>query len=128
MNLLLDACTLIWLASAPHLLSPTSTRLIDSPENALWLSDCTVWEICLKWQVGKLKLPTPPRRWIQQQQLLWRLESLTIDRNHLFKVSELPMHHRDPYDRLLVAQAIDAGLTIVTPDVEIHKYPVHFAW
>ena len=128
MKLLLDACTLIWLASAPQLLSSTSARLLDSPENSLWISDCTVWEICLKWQAAKLKLPSPPRHWIQQQQQQWQLESLAIERSHLFRVSELPMHHRDPYDRLLVAQAIETGLTIVTPDTQIHKYPVPFVW
>ncbi len=128
MNLLLDSCTLIWLVSAPHLLSPTATRLIDSSRNGLWLSDCTVWEICLKWQAGKLKLPAPPRLWIQQQQQQWQLESLSIQRVHLFQVSELPLYHRDPYDRLLVAQAIQEGFTILTPDAEIHKYPVSFAW
>jgi PIN domain nuclease of toxin-antitoxin system len=126
--LLLDTCTLIWLVSDPQRLSRTVSETIDSEGTELFLSDATVWEICLKWQVGKIGLPTPPRTWIEQQAALWQLAGLPIQRAHLYRVTELPEHHRDPFDRLLVAQAIDEGLTIATPDQHIRRYPVAVAW
>jgi PIN domain nuclease of toxin-antitoxin system len=128
LKLLLDTCTLIWLAADPTKLSDPVAALIDAPSTQLILSDCSVWELCLKWEAGKIRLPQPPRTWIADQQRDWHLEPLPMERTHLFRVSELPGHHRDPFDRLLVAQAIEAGLTIATPDPNIRQYPVATVW
>lgn len=128
MKLLLDTCSLIWMTSAPDHLGPVAAQMLDSAHNQLTVSDSSVWEICLKWQSGKLQLPQPPRLWLQEQRDLWRFDWLSIERKHLWRVSELPMHHRDPFDRLLVAQAIEDGLTLVTPDPDVKKYPVATVW
>ncbi len=128
MRLLVDTCTLIWMTAEPQRLSKPCVQALDNPESELFLSDCTVWEICQKWQSGKLKLPEPPRNWCQNQIAVWKLEPVTMERSHLFRVSELPDHHRDPFDRLLVSQALEERLTIVTPDSAIQRYPVSTLW
>lgn len=128
MKLLLDTCTFIWLASQPTTLSKAATAAIENHKNERFLSDCSVWEICLKWESGKLKLPSPPRNWIDTQSKIWRIERLQITRQALYRVSELPNHHRDPFDRLLVAQSIEDSLSIVTSDPYIAKYPTSVVW
>jgi len=128
LKLLLDTCAFIWLVSTPAQLSQPAVAAIESPATELFLSDCSVWEICLKWEAGKLQLPKPPRLWIEEQRSLWRLGAVPIGRFHLYRVSELAAHHRDPFDRLIVAQAIEEGMTVVTPDLWIARYPVAILW
>ncbi len=92
------------------------------------LSDVSIWEICLKWEAGKLSLPQPPRLWCEAQAGIWKLSTLAITRSAVYRASELPGHHRDPFDRLLVGQALDRGLVVLTPDEMIHRYPVGWRW
>jgi PIN domain nuclease of toxin-antitoxin system len=125
--LLLDTCTFIWLASDPAKLSPAAAKAIDR-ESEIQLSDASVWEICLKWQSKKITLPSPPRTWVSEQLRQWRLQSLAIAPEHLFRCTELPDLHKDPFDRLLVAQALSQNLTLVTPDEAIRQYPVSVIW
>jgi PIN domain nuclease of toxin-antitoxin system len=127
-RLLLDTCTFIWLVADPERISETVAAAIDAEGGELYLSDASAWEICLKWEAGKIKLPRPPRSWIEEQAAQWLLIELPIRRSHLYRVTELPVHHRDPFDRLLVAQALEAGLTIATPDPQIRRYPVPVLW
>jgi PIN domain nuclease of toxin-antitoxin system len=82
----------------------------------------------LKWQAGKLSLPGPPRSWIEEQRATWDLTRAPLELEHLYRSTELPSHHRDPFDRLLVAQSIVEGLTLVTPDPAIRAYPVSVLW
>lgn len=127
MRLLLDTCCFVWLAAAPQNLGDGVKVAIDKGAD-LFVSDCTVWEICLKWGAGKLVLPAPPRAWVEDQIRAWRVMPLGVAREHLYRTSELPHHHRDPFDRLLVSQAIEEKLTIATPDAEIRRYPVATCW
>ena len=128
MRLLLDTCALLWLTSEPENLGPGAIESIEHAGSKLHVSDASIWELCLKWQNGKLQLPQPPRNWIEAQRNIWRFESVQIEKAHLYRTSELPSHHRDPFDRLLIAQAIEEGLQIVTSDAEIRKYPVAVIW
>jgi PIN domain nuclease of toxin-antitoxin system len=128
LRLLLDTCTLLWLAGDPEKLSPAARSALDDDKNPLLLSDVSVLEVCLKWQSGKLTLPSPPRMWTEQQRQTWELDQLVLTREHMFRSAELPAHHRDPFDRLLVSQAIEEGLTIVTPDAAVARYPVATLW
>ncbi len=128
MKLLLDTCALLWMAGAPDQLGQGVRQQIDHPDTEIWVSDCSLWEICLKWESGKLKLPLPPRSWVEQQRRAWHWTALPIARSHLFRVTELPFYHRDPFDRLLVAQAIEEDLTVATPDPWITRYPVATSW
>lgn len=126
--LLLDTCTFVWLAAEPDRLSPSARTLLDDASESLVLSDVSVWELGLKWQIGKMQLPEPPRRWVETQAAVWHLERQPVERSHMYRTTELAPIHRDPFDRLLVAQAIEHDYTLVTPDREIAKYPVVVRW
>lgn len=128
MIFLLDTCAFIWLCTEPARLSAPVKRVIDADESDLVLGDASVLEIALKWQSGKIALPEPPRLWIERQTGIWSIRSLPISHEHIFRTSELPEHHRDPFDRLLVAAALTEGATILTPDAAIHRYPVSWRW
>ena len=93
----------------------------------LW-SDDSALEIALKWSAGKLVLPDPPRRWLEGQIDTWGLDCLGLRRADIYRASELPAHHRDPFDRLLVATALGSNATILTPDEAIRQYPVSCRW
>ena len=127
MSLLLDTCTFLWLTAEPSKLSEAACAALAGA-SSLVLSDCTVLEIALKWRAGKLPLPSPPRTWVETQARTWSLARLNIRRRHIYRSTELAALHRDPFDRLLVAQAIDDSLTIVTPDPMIRRYPVATLW
>ncbi len=125
---LLDTCTLIWLSTEPEKLSPVSMRAVDASDSALLCSDVSALEIALKWNAGKLVLPDPPRHWLEQQIDTWGLDCLSLRRTDIYRASELPPYHRDPFDRLLVATALGANATILTPDDAIRQYPVSCRW
>jgi PIN domain nuclease of toxin-antitoxin system len=126
-SLLLDTCAFIWLAAEPDRLSRRARTALDQADD-LYLSDVCVWEIGLKWQAKKLDLPYPPRRWVTEQARLWSLDRVSIEEEHLFRSLEIPQLHRDPFDRLLVSQALVRDLTIVTPDDAIRQYPLAVLW
>ncbi len=125
--LLLDTCSLIWLTSDPSRLSKAAAQAIES-EQELYVSDVCVWEICLKWQAKKLSLPTPPRGWVSEQMSSWSFLRVPVEPEHMFRTTELPDYHRDPFDRLLIAQALSHSARILTPDAAIRQYPVAVVW
>lgn len=128
MRYLLDTCVFLWLCAEPKRLSPKVKKLFAGDEAELILSDVAVLEISLKWLSGKLELPSPPRSWITEQTQIWDASSIPISREAIYRSSELPAHHRDPFDRLLVSTALESSLAIVTPDKWIHRYPVQWIW
>lgn len=125
--LLLDTCTFIWLASEPGKLGAAARPVLESAVD-IALSDVSVWEICLKWQARKIGLPAPPRTWIAEQVRAWSLDRVPIEPEHMYRAVELADLHRDTFDRLLVAQALTHGATLVTPDPAIAQYPVAVVW
>ena len=128
MNILLDTCTLIWLTQEPERLSEKSRTIIENQDNELLVSHVSVWEMLLKTQAGKLSFPVPLRKWLSDQQNTWDFRYLNISLEHLLRVEEIERHHSDPFDRLLVTQAIVENIGIVTPDPWIAKYPVQVLW
>lgn len=124
---LLDTCTFIWLTSEPINLSSKAKKLLSS-DRSLILSHISILEISLKWSSGKLKLPTTPRIWLKEQVSVWKLEELNLNIDHILAVSELPLIHRDPFDRLLITQAISEDLIIISPDEVFKSYPVAVEW
>ena len=104
-NLLRDTCTLIWLASEPQYLGAPATAAINNPSALLHASHSSLWEITLKHGAGKLTLPDSPRRWWAEQVRLWGLVELPLTSEALLQGGELPPHHRDPFDRVILAQA-----------------------
>ena len=128
MNLLLDSCALIWLASEPARLSPAATAAINAPASALHVSHATLWEITLKHHAGKLVLPDAPRRWWTEQVGKWGLVELPMTADVLLRGSELPPHHKDPFDRVILAHALLHDLAVVSSDPAFPAYSVRVVW
>jgi PIN domain nuclease of toxin-antitoxin system len=116
MNVLLDTCAFIWLAMPQGKLSPLASDLIDDPANSLHLSDVSIWEVTMKYSLGKLDLPGIPRIWVPLQTEFFRIERLSLEQEEIYRSGELPRVHADPFDRLLAAQAMEHGMTILSPD------------
>jgi PIN domain nuclease of toxin-antitoxin system len=128
MNLLLDTHTFIWWDSEPAKLSTQALALCQDPENSLILSVASLWEMQIKLQLGKLRLALPLGQIIESQQQTNQIEILPITMPHVFALGNLPSHHKDPFDRLLIAQAIVEDATLVTGDRMFSEYPVNVAW
>ena len=128
MNLLLDSCTLIWLASEPGRLSAEASAAIDDPASLLHVSHASLWEIALKHGAGKLSLPDSPRAWWSEQVRRWGLNEIPLTAEVLLAGSELPAHHKDPFDRVILAQGQIAGLRVVSPDPAFPAYGIALIW
>ncbi len=128
MNLLLDTCALIWLASEPSRLSPAATAAINAPSAVLHISHASLWEITLKHGAGKLTLPETPRNWWGEQISKWGIIELPLSAEALLRGSELPPHHKDPFDRVILAQAQTENLQLVSSDGEFPAYGIPLIW
>ncbi len=128
MRLLLDTHTFIWLDNAPTRLSQQVRNAIEEFDNILLLSMVSVWEIQIKVQLGRLDIPNGVANLIQRQRESNGIELLPITISHILALNELPFHHGDPFDRLLISQARVEDLIMVTKDDNISKYPVDLLW
>ena len=128
MIVLLDTCTFIWLAMPQGKLSPLATRIIDDTTMTLVLSDVSIWEVSLKHSAGKLALPDAPREWVPRQAGFFQIEKLSLDENAIYRSGELPRIHPDPFDRLLAAQAIENGMTLLSPDTPLSSLGASRIW
>ena len=127
MKLLLDSHTFLWWNNEPEKLSPHVLEMCQNPENTLILSVASIWEMQIKIQLGKLRINVPLAELIHQQEENG-VEILSVEASHVFAVDTLPNHHKDPFDRLLVAQAIVEGAVLVSADPLIKQYPVKVEW
>jgi PIN domain nuclease of toxin-antitoxin system len=127
MKLLLDTCTFLWLAGGASL-STLAAAAIREPSNEVFLSAVSTWEIASKHRAGRLPLPESPDRLIPVERGQRGVLSLAFDEDSALQVLRLPALHRDPFDRMLISQAIAGGLAIVTPDPLIAQYPVRVIW
>lgn len=128
MKLLLDTCTFLWITQGTDNLSDNVVEAFISPENTVFFSSISAWEILVKYNLGKLRLPYPPEKFIPRERRRHEITKLPLSENDIFPLSRLPDIHRDPFDRMLICQAIESGMTILTPDGFIHQYPVKFLW
>jgi PIN domain nuclease of toxin-antitoxin system len=128
MNLLLDTHTFLWWESQPEKLSARSFALCDDAKNQLVLSVASVWEMQIKVQAGKLRTRRPLEEMIHQEELENGLRILAIELPHVLALRDLPAHHKDPFDRLLVSQARVEGFAIVSADKALSDYPVEVLW
>ena len=128
MRLLLDTCTFLWLAADSPRLSETARTHCREPGNEVYLSSISAWEIAMKYRLGRLELPERPDRYVASRRRWLQLQALAFDEKSAAHDFLLPDHHRDPFDRALVSQAILNGLTIVTPDAAIARYPAPILW
>ena len=119
MRYLLDTHTLLWARATPDLLSADALAVLESADNVLYLSIASLWECAIKSSIGKLDVPDDFYRTVAGD-----YELLGIDVSHVEACANLPLHHRDPFDRMLVAQARLGGLTLVTRDRDIARYDV----
>jgi len=127
MKLLLDTHTFLWWISEPEKLSRRALELCQDTENILVLSAASIWEMQIKVQLGKLQIKMPLAELIHEQQENG-IEVLPVEASHIFAVETLPNHHKDPFDRLLVAQAIVEGAILISADPLITQYPVKVEW
>ena len=128
MRLLLDTVAFIFLAENNAELSQSTRNLIDNPANELFLSAASVWEIAIKYSIGRLELEIPPEDYVPEQRRLHSIESLPISERDALQVGKLPNIHRDPFDRLILAQAIVQGMAVVTNDSRMQRYEVPIVW
>lgn len=128
LRVLLDTCTFLWLISDDPKLSDKARSLFESPENEVFLSSVSFWEINVKYQIGKLPLPESPRHYIPKQRKNHGIETLSLSETDISHLQTLPSVHKDPFDRMLVCQAIEGNMSILTPDPIIQDYPVKTEW
>jgi PIN domain nuclease of toxin-antitoxin system len=124
MKILLDTCEFLWLVSGDAKLSAAVSAAIRDPNNQVFLSAVSFWEISVKHNLGKLPLPQPPAQFIPAQRKKHLLASLALDETAVAQLGGLPALHRDPFDRMLVCQAQAHGLTLASSDPLIRQYPV----
>jgi PIN domain nuclease of toxin-antitoxin system len=128
MNLLLDTHTMLWFFWDDPLLSTSAKALIEDPANRKLVSIASCWEIAIKVSTGKLTLGEPSRTYLQREITRNLFELLPITLEHATEVETLPYHHRDPFDRVIIAQAILEKLPIVSVDTAFDPYPITRLW
>lgn len=121
---LIDTHVWLWMQSDPYRLSEEARALVADIRNGILLSAVSAWEIAIKYRLGKLALPQPPASYVPDRMRRSGTSALSVDHAHVLKTADLPAHHRDPFDRLLVAQAQLLDLTIVTADERLSAYDV----
>ena len=128
MKILVDTCTFLWWALGDAQVPAGTRRLLTDPANEVHLSAVSIWEIAIKHAIGRLGLPESPERWVPVKRARYGLDLLPIGEAEALHVGKLPPIHRDPFDRMLVAQSICHGLELATPDPNIQKYPCRILW
>ena len=128
MKCLLDTCTFLWIISGSNELSPRARELFVDPANDVLLSAVSVWELSVKHALGKLPLPGPIERFLVEQREQHGIVTLPLDEQAVLHLHKLPALHRDPFDRMLICQAIEHDCLLLTPDPLIAQYPVRTQW
>jgi PIN domain nuclease of toxin-antitoxin system len=124
MRLLLDTHVFLWYITNDGRLAPGAANAITEAANEVYLSVVSVWEALVKYQLGKLNLPSPADEYLRRRQEQHGIVGLSLESDAASRLLELPPHHRDPFDRMLVCQAIHHDLTMVTSDEQVARYSV----
>ena len=124
MTILCDTQAWIWIAVAPERFSRRTRVLVADDDNDLLLSAASAWEISIKWALGKLLLPSNPSQFVSKHLATTKTYPLAIEHSHALRVAELPRHHSDPFDRLLIAQAQVENVPVLTADPQFKLYDV----
>jgi len=127
-NVLLDTHAFLWAVTGDRRLSSPARTLIEDGENQVFLSAVSMWEIVLKARAGKLHVEGSVAKVLEEQMRQARISPLAIYPAHVLRVAALPPIHKDPFDRLLIAQAQSENLALVTRDPEIRRYTVQVIW
>ncbi|MBD2111550.1 MULTISPECIES: type II toxin-antitoxin system VapC family toxin [Cyanophyceae] len=124
MRILLDTHIFLWFISGDAQLSISLRDSIRNPDNEVYLSAVSIWEVIVKYQLGKLPLPETPEIYLPKQRDLHQIASLGLNESSVVQLAKLPPLHRDPFDRMLICQALENKLTIATVDTAIRAYAV----
>jgi PIN domain nuclease of toxin-antitoxin system len=126
MKVLLDTHTLLWALTDESKLSEHVRKLL--PRADTWLSIASLWEILIKAQIGKIPLPRPTGPFVISKLQLNGVRILQVTPDHVLRIESLPDYHRDPFDRMLIAQSLEENLPVVTADRVFARYPVEVIW
>ncbi len=121
---LLDTQVWLWMLGEPGRMRPEVLTLLTDPDNDVLLSAASGWEIAIKYRLGKLGLPEPPRSFVPDRMRRTGTTALAVEHDHVLRVADLPDHHRDPFDRLLVAQSQAVGVPLISADEQLAAYDV----
>ncbi len=122
MKFLLDTNVFLWALSEEYKLNPAAQEILKSSTSELYFSAVGSWEIAIKFALGSLPLPKVLSEYIPHALRVWALRALDITHEHALRAGELPVHHRDPFDRMLIAQALSEQMTLLTADRVFQKY------
>lgn len=128
MNLLLDTHTLLWILTDDKKLSKTVKELFLSEENEIYISVASIWEIAIKVSIGRLNLSEPLKEFVQNHIKGNDIKILAVDAEDTYPIETLPFHHKDPFDRLIIAQSMTRNYPILSADVEFDAYPIKRIW
>jgi PIN domain nuclease of toxin-antitoxin system len=128
MKALIDTHVFLWWNTEDAQLSPRARKIIADGKNEIFFSAASAWEIAIKTAKGRLVLPEEPALYVTSRMSLHRFQPLPVQISHALRVYELPPHHADPFDRLLVAQCQMESLALITKDEEIRRYEVETIW
>src|SRR5689334_6066000 len=128
MRYLLDTNVFLWSVGPVRLLNQQAESLLVDGKQEFYLSAATAWEVVIKWSIGRLTLPEEPSLLIPNSLKHYGFRSLPITYLHALAVSELPLHHNDPFDRILIAQARTENMVLMTSDHAFSKYQVQTLW
>ena len=128
MKVLLDTHAFLWLISGDDRLSGTAQKTFLNPGNILFFSAASLWEICIKMSLGKLSLKSGWLKTIEDEMKINAIQWLSIEMTHCVKLINLPFHHRDPFDRMLVAQAIVDDMQLLSRDTRLASYEIKCIW
>ena len=128
MRILLDTHTFLWWVTNDSRLSKSVIEVIEDPEVEVLLSVVTPWEMVIKVGIGKLQLTDTPEVLVREQRSRHHFQILPIKLEHVLKVGALPDHHKDPFDRLLIAQSLEENVPLVTDDPLIQRYVLNILW
>lgn len=125
---LLDTCTFLWWAAADAQVPQSLQTTLRDPEQRVCLSVVSAWEIMVKFRAGKLPLPAPPETYVADRRKRLSIEALPLSESEVAFLAKLPDLHRDPFDRMLICQAMANRAALVTPDAAIRQYPCLTVW
>jgi len=128
MKYLLDTSVFLWALAVPSKLNRQARDVLSNEREGLFLSAASSWEISLKFGLGKLELPEPPVKYVPKWMLNWGIRGLDISHLHALAVGDLPLRHQDPFDRILIVQAVTEEMVLLTADRMFEKYSVETLW
>ena len=128
MKYLLDTAIWLWSLDSVDRIGRRGLEIMNCGQEEIYFSAATAWEITIKYSLGKLRLPAPPGICVPAFTEKMALRPLPVTQMHALKVYDLPSHHRDPFDRIIIAQAMIEGLAVLTSDRDFRDYPIDIVW